>query len=136
VSYILLYIYIYISSIYIYILLTLIQIAESDVELNTLKAMVKKAVLLFYPKDPSSDVQTPQLLDGLPNRCLEVILANMKQAASLTLGILKSLYPRADLDAAGDGFATTCTDEEALKLMEDSALTANHIVDMVPIDMS
>jgi hypothetical protein len=97
---------------------------------------VKKAVLLFYPKDPSPDVQTPQLLDGLPNRCLEVILANMKQAASLTLGILKSLYPRADLDAAGDGFAATCTDEEALKLMEDSTLTANHIVDMVPIDMS
>jgi hypothetical protein len=60
----------------------------------------------------------------------------MKQAVSLTLGILKSLYPRADLDAAGDGFAVTCTDEEALKLMEDSALTANHIVDMVPIDMS
>jgi hypothetical protein len=98
--------------------------------------MVKKAVLLFYPKDPSSNVQTTQLLDGLPNRCLEVILANMKQVASLTLGILKSLYPRADLDAAGDGFAVTCTDEEALKLMEDSALTADHIVDMVPIDMS
>jgi hypothetical protein len=60
----------------------------------------------------------------------------MKQAASLTLGILKSLYPRADLDAAGDDFAVTCIGGEALKLVEDSALTVERIVDMVPIDMS
>jgi hypothetical protein len=60
----------------------------------------------------------------------------MKQVASLTLRILKSLYPRADLDAAGDGFTMTCTSEEALRLVEDSALTADRIVDMVPIDMS
>jgi hypothetical protein len=52
---------------------------------------------------------------------------------SLTLGILKSLYPRADLDVAGDGFAVTCTDEEGLKLMEDFALTADRIVEMVPV---
>jgi hypothetical protein len=98
--------------------------------------MVKKVVSFFYPKDPSSDARTPQLLDGLPNRCREVILVNMKHAMSLTLGILKSLYPRADLDAAGDGFTMTCTGEEALKLVEDSALTADRIVDMVTIDMS
>jgi hypothetical protein len=55
--------------------------------------MVKKAISFFYPKDFSSDAQASQLLDGLPNRCQEVILANMKQAVSLTLGILKSLYP-------------------------------------------
>jgi hypothetical protein len=55
---------------------------------------------------------------------------------SLTLRILKSVYPRADLDAAGDGFAVTYTDEEALKLMEDSALMADRIIDMVPLDMS
>jgi hypothetical protein len=98
--------------------------------------MVKKAVSFFYRKDPSLDARTPQLLDGLPNRCWEVILANMKQAASLTLGILKSLYPRADLDAVGDDFAVICTSKEALKLVEDYALTADRIVDMVPVDMS
>jgi hypothetical protein len=41
-----------------------------------------------------------------------------------------------DLDAASDGFAATCAGEEALKPMEDSALTANRIVDMVRIDIS
>jgi hypothetical protein len=40
------------------------------------------------------------------------------------------------LDAAGDGFAATYIGEEALKLVEDSALMADRIVDMVRIDMS
>jgi hypothetical protein len=55
---------------------------------------------------------------------------------SLTLRILKSLYPRADLDTTGEGFAVTCSDEEALKLVEDSAMTARHVVDMLGVDMS
>jgi hypothetical protein len=55
---------------------------------------------------------------------------------SLTLRILKSLYPRADLDTTGEGFAVTCSDEEALKLVEDSAMTAGHVVDMLGVDMS
>jgi hypothetical protein len=93
-------------------------------------------VSFFYLKDPSSDAQTLQLLDGLPNWCREVILANMKQAVSLTLRIIMSLYPRADLDAAGEGFAVTCTGGAASKLMEDSALMAGRIVDMVRIGMS
>jgi hypothetical protein len=122
----------------IYILLIPIRITESDAdaELNTLKVMVKKAVSFFYPKDPSSDAQTPQLINVLPNQCRDINLANMKQAVSLTLSILKSLYPRADLDVAGDGFVMTCTGEESLKLVKDSAFTADRIIDMVHIDMS
>jgi hypothetical protein len=52
----------------------------------------------------------------------------MKQTSCLTLRILKSLYPRADLDTAGEGFAVTSASEEALKLVEDSTLTADRIV--------
>jgi hypothetical protein len=70
------------------------------------------------------------MLDSLPTRSQEIILANMKQSTSLTLGILKSLYPQADLDVAGEGFAGTCSDDEALKLVEDPAVTVEHIVDM------
>jgi hypothetical protein len=55
---------------------------------------------------------------------------------SLTLGILKSLYPRANLDAAGDQFAVTCSDEEDLKLVEGSAKAVGHVVDMLEVDMS
>jgi tRNA(Ile)-lysidine synthase TilS/MesJ len=43
----------------------------------------------------------------------------MRKDSSLTLWILKSLYPRADLDAVDEGFVTTCTEEEDDKLVED-----------------
>jgi hypothetical protein len=60
----------------------------------------------------------------------------MRQLASLTLGILKSLYPRADLDTIGGGFAVTCSDDEALKLVEDSTVTARKVIDMLGVHMS
>jgi hypothetical protein len=60
----------------------------------------------------------------------------MRQLVSLTLEILKSLYSRADLDTMGEGFAVTCSDEEAIKLVEDSAVTVGHVIDMLGVDMS
>jgi hypothetical protein len=99
-------------------------------------AMVDSVVTFFYPGESSSSAHAPQMLDSLPNQSWEIILVNMWQSASLTLGILKSLYPRADLDAAAEGFAVTCSDEEALKLVEDSAVMTRQIVDMLGIDMS
>jgi hypothetical protein len=76
------------------------------------------------------------MLDNFPTRSREIILANMRQSASLTLGILMSLYPWADLDATGEGFTVTCSDEEALKLVEDFAMTAGQVVDVLGVDMS
>jgi hypothetical protein len=73
------------------------------------------------------------MLDNLPNQSREIILVNMWQATSLTLGILNSLYPLADLDAAGEGFMVTCTDEEALMLVEDSVVAARQVVDMLGV---
>jgi hypothetical protein len=60
----------------------------------------------------------------------------MKQLASLTLSILKSLYPRGNLDVVGEGFMTTCTEDEANKFVEDSAMMMNQIIEMLPINMS
>jgi hypothetical protein len=60
----------------------------------------------------------------------------MWQLASLTLGILKSLYPRANFDMAGEVFVSTYSDEEALKLIEDSAMIASQVVDLLGVDMS
>jgi hypothetical protein len=76
------------------------------------------------------------MLDSLPTRSREIILANMRKSASLTLRILKSLYPRADFDVAGVGFTVTCSDLEAIKLVEDSAVMAGQVVDMLGVDMS
>jgi hypothetical protein len=119
-----------------FILLSPLRLTESNAKLNALKAMVNNAVAFFYPGDSSFDAHTPQMLDCLLSQSQEIILANMRQSVSLTLGILNSLYPRADLDAAGEGFAATCSDEEALKLVEDSAKTTSQVVDMLAIDMS
>jgi hypothetical protein len=47
-----------------------------------------------------------------------------------------SLYRRADLDATGEGFVVICNDEEALKIVEDSAVIAGQVVDMTGVDMS
>jgi hypothetical protein len=69
-------------------------------------------------------------------RSREIILTNMRQLASLTLRILMSLYPRDDLDTAGEGFTVTCSDEEALKLVKDSAMIVGQIIDMLGVDMS
>jgi hypothetical protein len=104
--------------------------------LNALKAILANSVAFFYPNDPSTVARAPQLLDSLLTRSQEVILANMKQSKSLTLGIPKSLYSRANLDATGEDFATTYTNEEASKLVEDSTLMVDQIVEMLSVDMS
>jgi hypothetical protein len=39
------------------------------------------------------------------------------------------------LDVADEGFAVTCSDEEALKLIEDFAVMAGHVMDMLGVDM-
>jgi hypothetical protein len=97
--------------------------------------MVENMVAFFYPDDPDSTARVPQLLDGLPTRSREVILANMRHSASLTLD-LKIPLPRADLDAVGEGFAMTCTKEEATKPVEDSAMMVNQIVEILLVNMS
>jgi hypothetical protein len=76
------------------------------------------------------------MLDSLPSRSREIIHTNMKQTTSLTLRILMSQYQRVDLDMVGEGIKVTYSDEEALKLVEDSAMMAGDIVDMLPVGMS
>jgi hypothetical protein len=76
------------------------------------------------------------MLDSLLARSQKIILANIGQSTSLTLRILKSLYPWANLDVMGEGFTVTWSDEEAIKLIEDSAVMAGHGVDMLGVDTS
>jgi hypothetical protein len=40
------------------------------------------------------------------------------------------------MDAMGEDFAVTCTDDEANKLMEDSTMMACQIMEMFLVDMS
>jgi hypothetical protein len=76
------------------------------------------------------------MLDNPPTRSREIILSNMRQSVSLTIGILMSMYTQADLNVAGEGIVVTSSDEEALKLVEDSAVTVGQVIDMLGVDMS
>jgi hypothetical protein len=116
--------------------LTPLQLTELDAKLNALKAMVDNAVAFSTLVNPPLNWAPPQMLDSLPTRSQEIILANMRQSVSLTLWILKSLYPQDDLDAAGEGFMVTNSDEEALKLVEDSSVMVGQIIDMLGVDRS
>jgi hypothetical protein len=121
---------------YLIFLLISLRLVEINAEHKTLKALVENAVAFFHPDDPSLAAQAQQLVDGLSTRSRELFLTNMRQLAGLTLGILMTLYPQAELDAAGEDFAVTYTDEEASKLVEDSTVMAGQIVEMLPVDMS
>jgi hypothetical protein len=90
--------------------------------------MAKNAVVYFNPQDSDLVAQAPVLL--------EIIVSNMRKPSSLTLRILKSLYPRADLDAESKGCATTCIEEEAEKIVEDFVESATWVIKMIPVDMS
>jgi hypothetical protein len=114
----------------------LLRLVESDAKLNALNAMVDNAIAFFYPGESSSEACTLYMLDSLSTRSQEIILTNMRQSVSLTLGILRSLYPQANLDTMGEGFAVTCSDEEALKLVEDFAVMVGQVVGMLGVDMS
>jgi hypothetical protein len=98
--------------------------------------MVENAIVFFYLGESSTGMHAPQIVESLPTRSQEIILANMKQSASLTLEILNSLYPQANLDTTDEGLAVTYSNEEPLKLIEDSIVMLGHIVDMLLVDMS
>jgi hypothetical protein len=44
--------------------------------------------------------------------------------------------PQADLDTVVEGFATTCSEDEANNLVEDSTMTVTWVIEMLPINMS
>jgi hypothetical protein len=52
----------------------------------------------------------------------------------LTPRILKSLYPKADLGAASEGFAMTCTEEEANELVRGFHKMTTLIIEMIPLN--
>jgi hypothetical protein len=109
-------------------------LAVVEAELKTLKTVAENAVKYFYSQDSDAVWQTPELLDQPLTRSREVIHSNMCKASSLTLRILKSLYPKEDLGAGDEGFAPTCTEEEANELVRRFLEMVTWIVEMIPLN--
>jgi hypothetical protein len=57
----------------------------------------------------------------------------MLNASCLTLGIFKFLYHRADLGAASEGFAATCTEEEANTLVKSFLKMVTRVIEMISL---
>jgi hypothetical protein len=98
--------------------------------------MAENAVAYSYPHDPNSVARAPVLLDMLPTQSREINISNNRKASGLTLRILNYLYPQADLDAMGEGFMATCTEEESGKLVKGFIETTTRVIEMIPVDMS
>ena len=69
----------------------------------------------------------------MPDKTRELMKKGMLKASSLTLGILKSLNPRANLNVAGEGFAKDCDPTRASQLVEDSVAAATEIIEMIKL---
>jgi hypothetical protein len=72
----------------------------------------------------------------LPTQPREVIICNMRNVSWLTLGILTSMYLKAEIGAVGEGFAATCSEDEAYNLVQSFLETVTRMIEMIPIDMS
>ena len=91
-------------------------------------------VVSYFPSDQAHAAsQVPELLSAVPDKTQEQMKKRMLKASSLTLGILKSLYPRANLDVAGEGFAKDCESAQASRLVKDSVAAATEIIEMIKI---
>ena len=71
------------------------------------------------------------MLDSLPGRVCGYIKTALVKASSLTLGILKSLYPRATLGVVADGWAVGTTLESANEIMQSFKGVATRIATMI-----
>jgi hypothetical protein len=90
----------------------------------------------FFTQYSNTTSWAPELLGMLLTQSREVIASIMKNAWSLTVGILKSLYLKANLDEVGEGFVATCSEEEAVDLVQSFIETMTQVIEMILIDMS
>ena len=73
----------------------------------------------------------PRLLATLPARVRGCVKMALIKAGSLTLGIMKSLYPKATLDIVTEGWAVGTIEEKALELMDSFCGIARKLASML-----
>jgi hypothetical protein len=98
--------------------------------------VTENAGAYFFPQDSAIASRTPELLDMLPTQSREVIVSIMRKASSQSLNVLKSLYPKADLDAMGECFIARCSEEEAKDLVQSFLENMTRVIEMIMIDIS
>jgi hypothetical protein len=96
--------------------------------------MVDKAVAFFYQGESSEVPHPPDARQSAHkfsrNYSCQYEVVNESNSQDFEVSI-----PRADLDSTGKGFMVTCSNEEALKLIKDSAVIVGQVVEMLGVDM-
>ena len=99
--------------------------------LELLHQTLRSTLEYFYPGVDLSDSELPCLLSTLPARIRGCVKTATIKAGSLTLGILKSLYPKAALEVIADGWAAEITKDDACRLMQSFRDVAFKLVPML-----
>ena len=86
---------------------------------------------IFYQGADLSDPEIPRLLDTLAARVRWSIKDALVKVSSLTLGILKSLYPKASLDVVADGWAAGVSLEKADEIVRSFKGVGTKIAAMI-----
>jgi hypothetical protein len=86
-------------------------------ELKALKTITENVVQYFYLRDSEVVRRAPQAAGLTAHSVPGGDPLELSETSRLTLGILKYLYPKVDLGAANEGFAATCTEEDANELV-------------------
>ena len=86
--------------------------------LKLLRQTLWPTLRYFYQGADLSDSEIPCLLSTLLARIRGCVKTATINAGSLTLGILKSLYPKAMLEVIANGWPVGITEDDARRLMK------------------
>ena len=103
-------------------------------ELSRLKKSTRSILGFFYSEAELSDSEVPRLLYSLPGRVRGYLKMALVKASSLTLGILKSRYPKASLDVVAEGWAAGTSLAEAEETTRSFKGVASKVAAMIETD--
>jgi hypothetical protein len=97
--------------------------------------MVDNAVAFFYQGE-SSEAPHPRDARQSAHKVSRNYSCQYEAVSESNSQDFEVSIPRADLDSTDEGFVVTCSNEEALKLIKDSAVIVGQVVEMLGVDMS
>ena len=92
---------------------------------------------VFFPgfRERSDVPARAELLEATPERVKTLIRDVALVSSDQALALVKSHYPRVDLQRVGEGFAADAGDEEIESLMVEARAISSIIVDDIDLDL-
>ena len=90
-------------------------------------------MIKYFTPHTDPTIGMANLLNKIPNQARDWVRRIAERSSQVTMGILKSLYPRANIDAAGDGWAQDVTQDQAGALADSSQSAAERVTRMLDL---